>query len=284
MIKANIESMKLEAICERKQVSSKLALIAACSLLTVFNQSALAQQIDELSLRTASHLKILAVGYANRSPRPMMIDVLRDVYYRADVDGSGEITVDDALIKQRLEHLKRRKSTYSYWAAHDVNGDALVTIEEVRQVYLPEARGALLGIGVAALSVDEAEIQARLDAQVTNRLEGLYDLDGDGTFTFEELVSGAEEEYPASRGGIARMVDERGKRWRSPILVTPMFDQDDDGEVTEAEFLAPYEALLKTYDLDQDGSLSSREVEPLAAQTNENFDKWQSIERSLWLD
>lgn len=265
-------------------MNSKLVLIAACCLLNAFSQPTLAQQLDELDLRTKSHLKLLAEGFVKRSPRPIMMDVLRDIYYRADVDGSGEITLEDALIKQRIEHAKRRNSAFSYWAEHDVNGDALVTFEEVRQVYLPEARGSLLGFGVAASAVDKAEIQSRLDARVTNRLGGLYDLDGDGTFTFEELVSGVEDKYPANREGIARMADELGKRWRSPILVTPMFDIDADGEVTETEFLAPYEALLKTYDLDTDGSLNSQELEPLAAQTNENFDKLQSMKRSLWLD
>lgn len=261
-----------------------LALIAALSLTSMFAQSVNAQQTDMVSLHIEGHLKSLAEGFLKRSPTPKMIDVLRDIFYRSDVDGSGEITEEDALIQQQIEHAKRRNSLYSYWASHDLNGDAVVTIEEVRQAYLPEARGALLGLGVAANSVDEVAIQARLDTQLSGRLEDLFDFDGDGVFTFEELVVGAEGKYPASRDGIARLVRERGKRWSPPILVAPMFDQNNDGRVTESEFLAPYENLINTFDLDGDGVLNAQEVEPLSIQANENFERRQSTERSLWLD
>ncbi len=261
-----------------------LAVFAALGLTLMSGQVADAQQTDAVNLEAEGHLKSLAEGLSKRSPSPKLIDVLRDIFYRSDIDGSGEVTEEDALIKQQIEHAKRRNSSYSYWASHDLNGDAVVTIEEVRQVYLPEARGALLGLGVAANTVDEADIQVRLEARLSGRLEGLFDFDGDGVFTFEEVVEGAEEKYPANRDGIARLVHERGNQWSPPILVAPIFDQNNDGRVTEAEFLAPYESLLDTYDQDGDGVLDAQEVEPLSIQANENFERRQSAERSLWLD
>ncbi len=261
-----------------------LAAFGALGLTLMSVQVAKAQQTDAVNLEAEGHLKSLAEGLSKRSPSPKLINVLRDIFYRSDVDGSGEVTEKDALIKQQIEHAKRRNSSFSYWASHDLNGDAVVTIEEIRQVYLPEARGALLGVGVATNTVDDAKIQVRLDAKLSGRLESLFDFDGDGVFTFEEVVEGAEEKYPADRDGIARLVRERGKRWSPPILVAPIFDKNNDGRVTEAEFLAPYESLLDTYDQDGDGVLDAQEVESLSIQANENFERRQSTERSLWLD
>ncbi|MEO1681472.1 MAG: hypothetical protein AAFU80_25290 [Pseudomonadota bacterium] len=280
-VSGNREDM---STCKIRMCAVGKALLAALGLALLTGQAANAQQTDAVSLHTESHLKSLAEGLLNRTPAPKLIDVLRDVFYRSDVDGSGEITEEDALIRVQINHAKRREHLYSYWASHDVNSDAVVTIEEIRQVYLPEARGALLGFGVAATSVDEADIQARLDALLSGRLEDLFDFDNNGVFTFEEVVSGAEERHPAGRDGIARLVRDRGRRWSPPILVTPLFDENGDGRVTEVEFLTPYESLLNSYDLDGDGVINAQELEPLSTRANENFARRQETERSLWLD
>ena len=261
-----------------------LSLGAVTCTISILGHSLAAQSLDELTLRTNAHFKSLSEGYVNRSPRPMIMDVLRDIYFRSDVNASGDITVEDALTKQRLDHAKRRKSHYSFWAEHDVDGDTVVTIEEIRQTYLPEARGSLIGLGVVATAVNDSDIEERLNSKVADLMGSLSDTNGDGTFTFEEMVSAAEARYPASREGIAQMVAEKGKRWSQPIIISPIFDVNDDGTVTQDEFLAPYEAVLNTYDTDGDGALNALELEPLVELVNGNFETLRSIEPSYWLD
>ncbi|MEM7076116.1 MAG: hypothetical protein AAF484_13565 [Pseudomonadota bacterium] len=265
--------------------ASGLALCAVCIATGLATGSAvLAQQDDMTELRTLRHLSSLSDALARLSPAPKLEDMLRDIYFRADVDGSGAITFADALILQQLDHATQRKDLIAYWARHDLNNDGMVTSAEIRQTYLPEARGSLMAAEAASSGADTDEIEARLAELLENRGARLFDADADGTYTFEDVLSEAEARFPASPDGIAALKAGSGKRWTEPTLVLPGFDADRDGTVTEQEFLGPYMALLAKFDTDGDGVLSDDERTALREQSKAALKTLSGSPAPSWFD
>ncbi len=176
---------------------------------------------------------------------------LRVDFRTYDRDRSGFLDAEDMVMSEKLDHVNNRASAYSYAAQFDVDGDWIITRDEVALTLLNEVTKSALSQKPADLG---AYVEERLQERVDNRMGGLPDLDGDGEVTFEEVYQDAMTTYPADRTDIVERLGQHFSTRRFDKL-----DADGDGKTTEAEYVDPFVAKLQSYDSDGNGLVDQTE-------------------------
>src|ERR1700752_2010209 len=166
----------------------------------------------------------------------------RHEFARFDADGDGAVTQADVDFNRARHMASMRASAIAEILQTDLNGDGLVTRDEIRQAL--ETRMAIFPIADAS----RPGFREQMEAEITKRMAP--DLNGDGRIAGSEMLAHAKLRFAA-----AGVPDE--------ATITAMLAPADGrtGAVTEARYLAAAEAQFRKVDADGDGTVSREEIE-----------------------
>jgi Ca2+-binding EF-hand superfamily protein len=179
------------------------------------------------------------------------IDQLRNDFFLVDADSDGRITQSDAELHTVMEAIQARNSAVNMVMRYDLDGDGLVTEDEIRRGMKYDLR---IQLGIAAfhkantpqLPVGDATKQ--IDDKV--RTITALDTDNDGKVGIAEA---AKYGAPANR---VRGASGQAERVRQLLTI----DGASKGTLTLAEYQAAGEALFRQIDTDKDGAVSQQEL------------------------
>ena len=165
-------------------------------------------------------------------------------YY--DLDGDGRWTIADSEVSKSYRLSTIRANSLVLLMAADLNGDGVLTADEIRRKIILQKHFEQKPVGTSVLDQAVAEFTS-------------IDTDGDGRATYPELSVWLDA-----------LIDKEEKlaiRSRPPSNPVygmwsqiPAFDSNGDGVVTLAEFQAVYAALFRSVDTNQDGVVSVQEA------------------------
>lgn len=166
----------------------------------------------------------------------------RHEFVRFDTDGDGAVTRADADFDRTRNAALMRASTIAELLQNDLNGDGVVTRNEIRQVL--ETRMARFPVADPSLP----GVQEQMEAEITKRMAA--DLNGDGQIDGREMLAHAKQGLAAGAVPADAMI----------AAVLALAD-GRTGPVTEARYLAAAEAQFRKVDADGDGTVSREEIE-----------------------
>lgn len=221
-------------------------LFAAIVLLASV-QPASAQEPD--AARLEAMVLVSKIVRAGKSVADLGNDLLRE-FRRYDYDGGG-ISAEERQF-QRVQRLATHRAfKVMAYLNSDLDGDGTVSAAEWGQFMRAHVYSKLMGRKGVDTPPSESEIEAEISA-LTQKLQekhGDPDANGDGNFTFEEILEGVNATLPHPD-------DPRLKHQG----ISGAFDRDGDDIVSEAEFMGAITPILVEMDLDGDGQFSREEI------------------------
>lgn len=191
------------------------------------------------------------------------------VYLAQDLDGGG-ISQSDFKLQKQTELARGRTKPISKWVSYDLDGSGDVTRTELESVFGSKARAPIKQHGVSFPPSPEQSAQI-LEKLVSKALEP--DNNRDGKITFEEALEHAK--------ALATKARSKGYRYRrsnkDPIPMS--LDNDRDGIVSEAEFMAAVDQTLAEIDQDSDHKFSPDEINTLKLSVREGIKSKRARER-----
>lgn len=166
---------------------------------------------------------------------------LLQFYAAADVDGGG-ITGSDAKLTEEIELAQRRANRISSQLARDLDGDGIVTRQEMEAVLRRQATRPLGANGAEVFPTDE-QVRQILNRMVDDALKA--DANHDGKLTLSEM--GADP-------GSARRSSRR------QAMVPMYFDANGDAVVSLTEYETTVDRVIARIDKDGDGIISAEEA------------------------
>jgi EF hand len=190
------------------------------------------------------------------------LDTLRGLFRMASINGEA-ISAADAEIHARAGAAFMRSTTIMMIMSADLDGDGVVTEDELRQFLRYQHRMEKYAPGTRGPSMEE-----QIEAQVRKLMEA--DADHDGKITFAEALNYAKSLAPARSGQAFNLFAERAREFMT-------LDTKGDGVVTLAQVEAAGEVFFRTVDSNGDGVVSPDE---LAAQRQHNAEPTPAVRRS----
>src|SRR5581483_8512376 len=143
---------------------------------------------------------------------------------------------------------QRRAQVIAQILRYDLNGDGIVTKEEITAVMQPQARQMINANGVQLQPTPE-QVRLQLDKLVSGALKP--DANGDGVISAEEIRQEAE-----------RQAQDAGINWQQSIgnLVPMTLDANQDGAVSLIEYESAVREAFDSIDQDRDGRVSAAEL------------------------
>lgn len=175
---------------------------------------------------------------------------IRMQFRRVDLDGEPGLTERDTEIAISIQNADYRARALQQLLAYDLNGDSLVTRDEVRLRILSQVNQPLRANGVEVQPTPE-QIEQIARPQIARVLRN--DTDLDGALSMDEMMTAADAE--AAQAG-----QRRGAMMLPPIAA---YDANDDGRLTEDEYLTAIRRVFDDGDADGDGMLSNEEFRDL---------------------
>jgi Ca2+-binding EF-hand superfamily protein len=175
---------------------------------------------------------------------------MRTAFLRHDHDRDSVISaIDRERSRQMLAALERSKLVTPFLRV-DLDGDGVVTREEVLKYETHIARTSLRGEG--------PQIEARRQQQVSARLAALMvaDRNGDGRIDWSEMIAHAKQAVEAGQH-----VNFDPAHFDPAYRVILGFDADGDGKTTLAEFMTAMEKQFDDVDTNSDGVISRGEFD-----------------------
>ena len=172
------------------------------------------------------------------------LDALRAQFRVASINGQT-ISEADAQLHSRMAAVLVRSASLMMIMAADLDGDGVVTEDELRLFLRYQSRSAMSAPGAQAKSVED-----RIEAEVRRLMQA--DADHDGQITFAEALNYAKSQ-PLLPGLPINAMAQRVREFLA-------FDANGDGVVTLAEFEAAAEAFFRTVDANGDGIVSAEEL------------------------
>jgi Ca2+-binding EF-hand superfamily protein len=181
------------------------------------------------------------------------LENLRNDFFQLDADADGKLTQRDADLHALMEAIQLRTFAVNFVMRFDLDGDGVVTEDEIRRATRYELRTQL---GLAAFnSAGKASIPApdgpEKAIESTVRSIMALDADKDGKVTFSEASK-------FSLPGMQRGFGQNGQSARTRQALT--LDMNSKGEITLADYQAAGEALFRKIDSDNDGKVSQPEL------------------------
>lgn len=221
-------------------------LFAAIVLLASV-QPALAQEPDAARLEAV--VLVSKMARAGKSVEELGNDLLRELR-RYDYDGGG-ISAEERRF-QRVQRLATHRAfRMVVYLSGDLDGDGTVSAAEWNQFMRANVHFKLMGRKGVTPPPSESEIEAEIRAHVQKSREkyGNPDANGDGNFTYEEILEGVNATLPHPN-------DPRLKHQG----ISGAFDRNGDDIVSEAEFMGAIIPVLVDIDSDGDGAFSRDEI------------------------
>jgi Ca2+-binding EF-hand superfamily protein len=169
----------------------------------------------------------------------------RAEFVMLDEDGDGVVAVADVEHHRAFHNALNRSMAISRILDADLDGDGIVTREEVRQ----SLGGPLQSLPAAQHENNEIYQRQQIEAAIAQWMRA--DLNGDGRIEGAEMLAYAKQQIASG-----------------PVTaVYPMhtaafaFDEDGDGRTTLAEYLKAAESVFRKVDADGDGTISKEEME-----------------------
>ena len=180
------------------------------------------------------------------------LEYLRQDFFQIDADADGKITQRDVDLHALMEGIQSRTFAINFVMRFDLDGDGLVTEDEVGRAMNYDMRAQL---GIAAFNnggkpqIPSADGPAK---QIENTVRSIMALDSDK----DGKVSVSEA---GKFGTLApRGFGQNGQSARASQALT--LDTGSKGEVTLADYQAAGEALFRKVDADHDGKISQQEL------------------------
>lgn len=164
--------------------------------------------------------------------------------------GAAQIDGQSMKVRRMSQAADRRAQFIQSLLRKDLNGDGVLTKEDLDLYYTPESRGELrsnTGVLVSPTPEQSAEIIRTAETK-----DFAYDTDGDGKVTFAEILAAASKAIDASQAimNSARVTDEN----------LMALDANGDGILTRDEFFAAVAEAHKKIDANGDGTISRDEM------------------------
>lgn len=180
------------------------------------------------------------------------LDYVRGDFFLIDADADGQITQRDVGLHAAMENIQARTAAVSHVMRYDLDGDGVVTEDEIRRGMSYDMRSQL---GLAAFNrigkpqLPSTDVLA-MQFETTVRSIMAVDANKDGKVTVAEA---AKFGVPG-RGGRP----QSGQAARAGQILT--LAPGTNGAVTLAEYQAAGEVLFRNVDADNDGIISQQEL------------------------
>jgi Ca2+-binding EF-hand superfamily protein len=181
------------------------------------------------------------------------LDELRREFTVLDADGDGKLSRADIELQRSVANALSRSGAFARIFRFDLDGDGVVTADEVRRVVRHERR--LVQPSTPAMRPGEPP-EDPVEAQV--RAEMRPDVDGDGRITFAEALMSTQQ-VPLRGDPHITNIESR----------IAFYDLDGDGIVTLPEMETAAGKLFAIVDADGDGKLSREELAAHRQRLNE---------------
>jgi hypothetical protein len=178
------------------------------------------------------------------------------MFYQSN-PGERGVTAEGVEDLRRIDMAQRRAHASAQILNYDLNGDGIVTKDEITAAMQPRARQMINANGVP-LEPTALQVRLQLDKLVSDALKP--DRDGDGIISAEEIQQEAQ-----------RQAQEAGTAWQQYVarLVPMTLDADGDGAVSLAEYESAVREQFDSIDKDRDGRLSAAEFDQFRHRLNE---------------
>ena len=178
---------------------------------------------------------------------PDLREKLRSRYLALDLDGDG-ISDSDHDLNIQLIIARQRSASIGRWLKNDLNGDGRVTRAELELQFGSKARQQINSSGIL-LKPTPQQSDEILRKLVDKSL--IADKNDDETVTFQEAL---EE---ANRTVVQQFNKLRHRRRNIPDTM----DLDDDGTISEMEFMTVSDRVIVKIDRDGDQRFSKKEID-----------------------
>ncbi|WP_375161560.1 hypothetical protein [Bradyrhizobium sp. RDT46] len=170
---------------------------------------------------------------------------LRDEFFQLDADRDGKLTEHDAALHTLMEAPQARIASFMLVMRYDLDGDAAVTEDEVRQVTRYEQRS------LQAQPMENRPPIGRLEQDMERVVKTIMasDADKDGKVSLVEAYKPAQTSARPSNNGYPQRV-------RDALTL----DAATSGELSLAGYQAAGEVLFRTIDADADVKISQQEL------------------------
>jgi Ca2+-binding EF-hand superfamily protein len=224
------------------------------ALLATFQCAALlpaaAQPANSAPLDLAIHLsRLLTPGMALSLYRTQMVAMFR----MADANGDGVISLADIELLKTQSEAGLRASTISELLRYDLDGDGVVTREEIVEVETRQGRSARGSVGAGHTTVPH---QKSIDEAVTRRMQA--DINGDGRIEWPEMLAYARQRAATSSNPL-----------EPTLRMILAMDKDGDGKTTPEEFDAATIEVFRRIDTNGDGIISKEELDAYRVRTGQ---------------
>lgn len=236
---------------------------SACIGLAGFMALAFAGAVPALSQLPAGPspaLPVVAPGSQLLLPRiqagaglDRYLEILRNDFFPIDADTDGKITQRDVDLHALMEGIQLRSIGVTFVMRFDLDGDGLVTEDEIRRGMSYEMRTQ---IGIAAFNSAGKPQLPSMDGparQIESTVRSVMALDAD-----KDGKVNIAEAGKFGLPGMPRGLAPNGQSARARQALT--LDPGSKGEVTLADYQGAGEALFRKIDADHDGTISQQEL------------------------
>jgi Ca2+-binding EF-hand superfamily protein len=178
------------------------------------------------------------------------LESMRIDFVMVDADSDGEITQRDVDLHTVMEGVQARKHAINMVMRYDLDGDGLVTEDEIRRSMTYDLR-AQIGLA-AANKLNQPQLPDAVAKQIDNMVRTIVALDTDK----DGKVSLAEAAKYGAPGMQGRGTNGLAARARQLLTI----DGASKAVLTLAEYQAAGEALFRQIDTDKDGAVSQQEL------------------------
>jgi len=168
------------------------------------------------------------------------------LFYQSNPDERG-VSTEGIENLRRIAMAQQRAQVMTQILAYDLNGDGMVTKDEITAVMQPRSRQMIHANGVQ-LEPTAQQSRQQLDRLVADAMKP--DTDGDGTISTDEIRQAGQKQADIINAGWA----QGGTRF-VPISL----DANGDGFVSAAEYEAAVREQFDVVDRDHDGRVSAAE-------------------------
>ena len=175
---------------------------------------------------------------------------MRIDFVMVDADSDGETTQRDVDLHTVMESVQARKHAINMVMRYDLDGDGLVTEDEIRRSMTYDLR-AQIGLA-AANKLNQPQLPDAVAKQIDNMVRTIVALDTDK----DGKVSLAEAAKYGAPGMQGRGTNGLAARARQLLTI----DGASKAVLTLAEYQAAGEALFRQIDTDKDGAVSQQEL------------------------
>ncbi len=184
---------------------------------------------------------------------PPFLDQMRNYFRTADANADGIVSAADLEWLSKQAAMSARANIVAELLRYDLDGDGVVTRDEIVEIEMRNAR-VRKGLGGAAAQSEEAA-QKALDAVVARRMQA--DIDGDGRIELAEMLAFARRSATAAHP------------LEPTVRMILSMDKDGDGKTTPEEFEAAITVIFRAIDTDGDGAVSKEELDAYRVSTGQ---------------